>query len=223
MTLNALLQETLAKSQAQFPPEALKIIRAADEDVRARGVGQGALKQGDSFPDATLPDASGKSVSLRALNQAGPLIISFYRGGWCPYCNLELKAYQGLLGEVTALGGQLIAVSPEKPDNSLTTAEKNALSFPVLTDTGYQLAKAIGIAFELPTGLQNLFSGFGMNLPDLNADTGWALPIPATFVVDRGGKIVLADVDPQYTRRLEPAVAIAALKACASGKLAEPR
>lgn len=223
MTLNAILQETLAKSQAQFPPEALKIIRAADEDLRARRVGQDALKQGDTFPDATLSDVSGKSVSLRALNQAAPLIISFYRGGWCPYCNLELKAYQGLLGEVTALGGQLIAVSPEKPDNSLTTAEKNALSFPVLTDTGNQLAKAIGIAFELPIGLQNLFSGFGMNLPDLNAGTGWALPIPATFVVDRGGKIVLADVDPQYTRRLEPAVAIAALKACASGKLAEPR
>lgn len=223
MTLNAILQETLAKSQAQFPPEALKIIRAADEDLRARRVGQDALKQGDTFPDATLSDVSGKSVSLRALNQAAPLIINFYRGGWCPYCNLELKAYQGLLGEVTALGGQLIAVSPEKPDNSLTTAEKNALSFPVLTDTGNQLAKAIGIAFELPIGLQNLFSGFGMNLPDLNAGTGWALPIPATFVVDRGGKIVLADVDPQYTRRLEPAVAIAALKACASGKLAEPR
>lgn len=223
MTLNALLQETLAKSQAQFPPEALKIIRAADEDLRARGVGQDALKQGDSFPDATLSDASGKCVSLRAFNQAGPLIISFYRGGWCPYCNLELKAYQDLLGEVTALGGQLIAVSSEKPDNSLTTAEKNALSFPVLTDTGNQLAKAIGIAFELPIGLQNLFSGFGMNLPDLNAGTGWALPIPATFVVDRGGKIVLADVDPQYTRRLEPAVAIAALKACASSKLAELR
>lgn len=216
MTLNALLQETLANSQTQFPPEALKIIREADEDLKTRGVGQDALKLGDTFPDATLSDANGKSVSLRALSQAGPLIISFYRGGWCPYCNLELKAYQDLLGEITALGGQLVAVSPEKPDNSLTTAEKNALSFPVLTDAGNQLAKAIGIAFELPIGLQNLFSGAGMNLPDLNAGTGWALPIPATFVVDRGGKIVLADVDPQYTRRLEPAAAIAALSECTS-------
>lgn len=110
----------------------------------------------------------------------------------------------------------MIAVSPEKPDNSLMTSEKNALSFPVLTDTGNKFAKAIGIAFELPIGLQNLFSGFGMNLPDQNSETGWALPIPASFVVDRGGKIVLADVDTQYTRRLEPAEAISALRLCAS-------
>jgi len=216
MTLNELLEKTLAHSQAQFPPEALRVISAADDELRERAVGQDSRKAGDTFPDATLCDANGKTISLRDLNKAGPLIINFYRGGWCPYCNLELKAYQDLLGEITSLGGQLIAVSPEKPDNSLSTKEKNALSFPVLTDTGNQLAKAIGIAFELPVGLQNLFSGFGMNLPELNAETGWALPIPATFVVDRGGKIMLADVDPQYTRRLEPAAAIAALKSCAS-------
>lgn len=216
MPLNALLQETLANSQTQFPPEALKIIREADEDLKTRGVGQDALKPGDTFPDATLFDANGKTVSMRDLTKAGPLFISFYRGGWCPYCNLELKAYQDVLGEITSLGGQLIAVSPEKPDNSLTTSEKNALSFPVLTDTGNKLAKAIGIAFELPISLQNLFSGFGMNLPDLNSETGWALPIPATFVVDHGGKIVLADVDTHYTRRLEPAEAISALRSCAS-------
>ncbi|MEP3226611.1 MAG: peroxiredoxin-like family protein [Parasphingorhabdus sp.] len=212
MTLQTLLQEQLANSVAQFPAEALEIMRAADEELKERKVGEDALKAGDSLPDASLSDATGKSVLLSSLNEEGPLVITFYRGGWCPYCNLELKAYQDILGEITEHGGQLIAISPEKPDNSMTTIEKNALSFPVLTDTGNQLAKAMGIAFELPAGLQQLFTNFGMNLDDLNADTGWALPIPATFVVDANGRIVLADVDIEYTRRLEPSEALAALK-----------
>ncbi len=213
-TLTKLLQETLANSITQFPPEALEVIQAADEELKERKVGEHALKVGDSLPDAMLSDASGKSVSLSALNEAGPLVITFYRGGWCPYCNLELKAYQEILGEITNLGGQLVAISPEKPDNSLSTTEKNALTFPVLTDTGNRFAKAVGIAFELPIGLQKLFSGFGMDLEELNADTGWALPVPATFVVDGSGEIVLADVDPDYTRRLEPSDALGALESC---------
>jgi len=216
MSLQSLLQETLANSVAQFPPEALEVMRASDEELKTRGVGQDALAVGDFLPEATLLDATGKLASLQKLNEAGPLVVTFYRGGWCPYCNLELKAYQDVLGEITEAGGTLVAISPEKPDNSLTTIEKNALTFPVLTDTGNQLAKAMGIAFELPAGLQALFTSFGMNLNDLNADTGWALPVPATFVVDGNGQIVLADVDIEYTRRLEPSEAVAALKSCAA-------
>ena len=220
MSLNSVLQDALVKSEAQFPAEALSIIRAADEELRDRGVGKDALKAGDAFPDAILTDPHGRDFSFRQIIQNRPAVISFYRGGWCPYCNLELKAYQDLLGEITSVGGQLVAVSPEKPDNSLTTIEKNSLAFPVLTDTENKLAKALGIAFELPAELQDLFGRFGMNLPDLNAGTGWALPVPATFVVDGASKIVLADVDPQYTRRLEPARAIEALKTCVVRKQA---
>ncbi len=211
-TLSNLLKAQLANSLAQFPPEALEIMRAADEELKERKVGDDALKVGDLLPDAMLFDASGKPVSLSSLNGEGPLIITFYRGGWCPYCNLELKAYQDVLGEIKDHGGQLVAISPEKPDSSLTTIQKNALTFPVLTDTGNKLAKAMGIAFELPAGLQQLFTNFGMNLDDLNADTGWTLPVPATFVVSGNGQIVLADVDIEYTRRLEPWEALAALK-----------
>ncbi|MEP2989224.1 MAG: peroxiredoxin-like family protein [Parasphingorhabdus sp.] len=213
-TLAKLLQETMAGSVAQFPPEVLEVMRTSDEEIKSRGVGQDALAVGDRLPDATLSDATGQSVSLSDLNAKGPLVITFYRGGWCPYCNLELKAYQNSLGEISNLGGQLIAISPEKPDNSLTTIEKNALTFPVLTDTGNELAKAMGIAFELPAGLQELFTNFGLKLDEVNADTGWALPVPATFVVDGRGQIILADVDIEYTRRLEPSIAIAALEGC---------
>ncbi|WP_108810390.1 redoxin domain-containing protein [Sphingorhabdus sp. Alg231-15] len=212
MSLQSLLQAQMANSVTQIPPEALEVMRAADDELKERKVGADALKVGDFLPYATLSDATGNAVSLSSLNEEGPLIITFYRGGWCPYCNLELKAYQNILGEITGLGGQLIAISPEKPDNSLTTIEKNALTFPVLTDTGNRLAKALGIAFELPAELQQLFTNFGMNLDGLNAETGWALPIPATFVVGGNGQIVLADVDIKYTRRLEPSEALAALK-----------
>lgn len=214
-TLAKRLQETLTNSIAQFPPEALEVIQAANEEVNQRKVGKNALKVGDSLPDAILSDASGKSVSLSGVNKQGPLVITFYRGGWCPYCNLELKAYQDILGEITELGGQLVAISPEKPDNSLSTTEKNALTFPVLTDTGNRFAKAMGVAFELPIDLQNLFSGSGLNLQEMNADTGWTLPVPATFVVDGSSEIILADVDPDYTRRLEPSEVLAALNSCA--------
>lgn len=213
MSLQTLLEETRAGASKRIPEEALAVMRAADEELVAKGVGQNALKVGDTLPDATFTSATGDTVQMSNLLANGPLIINFYRGGWCPYCNFELKAYQDILGDISALGAQLVAVTPEKPDNSLSTTEKNALTFPVLTDNENAFAKALGIAFELPKPLQELYGKFGMDLPGLNAGSGWSLPIPATFVVDANGKIVLADVDVNYTRRLEPSDALAALKA----------
>jgi len=213
MSLQSLLEETRAGAATRIPEEALAVMRAADEELTAKGVGNDALKVGDTLPDGEFTSATGETVRMSDLAAKGPLVITFYRGGWCPYCNFELKAYQDLLGDITALGGQLVAVTPEKPDNSLSTTEKNALKFPVLTDNGNDFAKALGIVFELPAPLQELYGKFGMDLPGLNAGTGWTLPIPATFVVDADGKIVLADVDVNYTRRLEPSEAVAALKA----------
>ena len=214
MSLSDLLQQTLEQSNARFPPQAREIIDAAQNEMRQLGLEDAARGVGDYLPNATLKSATGGDVPLSSLNENGPMILTFYRGGWCPYCNLELRAYQGLLDQIRALGGNLVAITPEKPDNSLSTIEKNALAFPVLTDDGNAFAKAMGVAFELPLGLQELFSSFGMNLPDLNAGTGWALPVPATFVVDSTDRIVLADVDVDYTRRLEPAEALKALKSC---------
>jgi len=214
MSLNQLLQQTLEESNARFPPQAREIIDAAQDEMRQLGLENTARGVGDYLPNATLMDATGGDVSLSSLNENGPLIVTFYRGGWCPYCNLELRAYQDQLSQIKALGGSLVAITPEKSDNSLSTIEKNALAFPVLTDEGNAFAKAMGIAFELPLGLQELFSRFGMNLPDLNIDTGWALPVPATFVVDSTDRIVLAEIDVDYTRRLEPTEAIEALRSC---------
>ncbi len=214
MSLNALLQQTLEASNARFPDEALKVIASSMGEMRQLGIAKTARGVGDYLPSARLKSASGEEVALSDFNQKGPLIITFYRGGWCPYCNLELRAYQEVLDQIKERGGQLVAVTPEKPCQSLTTIENNALAFPVLTDTANAFAKSMGIAFELPAGLQALFVQFDMNLPDLNDATGWALPVPATFVVDMTDRIVLADIDVDYTRRLEPADALAALRSC---------
>ena len=160
-----------------------------------------------------LTNPSGAEVRIRDLLAKGPLIVTFYRGSWCPYCNLELRAYQDILSEIETAGAQLVAVTPQKPDESLSTIEKNELKFAVLTDNGNALARALGITFELSGDLRALYERFGLDLPAQSPGAGWSLPIPATYVADRDGKIVLAHVERDYTTRLEPAVALAALKA----------
>ena len=211
MSLAALLAETRAGSINRLPPEAIATMEKVNARLEAEGIGQNALKAGDRLPDASLTNHKGEAVKISDLLADGALMLNFYRGGWCPYCNFELKAYQDLLPQFQARGAQLVGVTPEKPDNSLSTREKNELAFPILTDAGNGFAKALGIAFNMPDELIALYSGFGLDLPNLNDSTGWSLPIPATFVVGTSGEILLADVDHDYTRRLEPSDALAAL------------
>ena len=211
MSLTETLKEFVAQSAGRIPPEAIATMEKATAEFAAEGIGKSALKVGDQLPDATLNDASGAQVTLSNLLAKGPLIINFYRGGWCPYCNIELKAYQDLLPEIQSKGATLVAISPEKPDNVLSTVEKNTLSFPVLTDTGNAFAKALGLVFELTGDLKNLYQGFGLDLPKQNANSGWTLPIPAVLTVAADGTILFADVDLDYRRRAEPADAIAVL------------
>ena len=175
-----------------------------------------ALEAGDRFPDITLTDQLGRPVDLAALAADGPLVVAFYRGGWCPYCNLELRAYQKALPDIERLGARLIAVTPETPDNALSTAEKNDLAFTVLSDARGRLADALGIRFELSDAVKAYFVKAGHDLPARNGDDLWSLPMPATYVVDKGGRIALAFVDPDYRKRLDPAQAIAVLEKIAS-------
>lgn len=172
-----------------------------------------ALKAGDRFPLVTLADQLGRQVDLASLVADGPLVVTFYRGGWCPYCNLELRAYQKLLPEIERLGGRLVAITPETPDNTLSTAEKNELAFTVLSDDQGRLADALGIRFELSDAVTTYFVKAGHDLPARNGDDRWSLPMPATYVVEKGGRIALAFVDPDYRKRLEPSEAVAVLAA----------
>ncbi|MGY3452603.1 peroxiredoxin-like family protein [Bradyrhizobium sp. USDA 4353] len=175
-----------------------------------------AIQQGATFPALALPNHKGGITDLAPLIAESAIIVTFYRGGWCPYCNLELRAYQALLPEIAARRARLVAVSPETPDNTLTTAEKNALAFDVLSDTEGRLADALGIRYELSAPIKALYQKFGHDLPVHNGDGRWSLPIPATYVVAKGGRILLAHVSPDYRTRLEPEAGLAALATAAA-------
>ncbi len=184
------------------------------EELRAAGLERNALKSGDLAPDFTLPDATGKPVSLSERLKAGPVVLKFYRGGWCPYCNLELRAYQKALPELAAVGAQLIAISPESPDNSLSTREKNALAFSVVTDAAGKIAGDYRLAFQLSPELKAIYRSRGRDLAEWNGGD-WTLPVPGTFVIGTDGRVALAHVDADYRSRLEPQTAVAAARKAA--------
>jgi peroxiredoxin len=211
MSLAADLQAFRAGFMDRVPTDIRDAMARADLALAASGIAGKALGAGDRAPDFDLPDARGGHARLSTLLADGPVVLSFYRGGWCPYCNLELRALQHSLPAFKGLGASLVAVSPQNPDASLSTAERNALEYPVLSDAGSAVAKAFGIAFDLAEELRPVYAAFGHALPDLNGDDSWVLPIPATYVIDRDRTIVLAYVDTDYRTRLEPADIVATL------------
>jgi len=211
MSLKAELDAFRSEFMAQVPPEIREAMVRADMELAASGIAQRALKAGDRAPDFNLPDARGGYVRLKDLLATGPVVLSFYRGGWCPYCNLELRALQQALPEITRLGAKLVAVSPQTPDESLSTTEKNALSFSVLSDIGSMAAKSFGIAYDLAEELRP-HARSDHALPEKNGDKRWVLPIPATYVIDTDGTVALSFVDVDYRNRLEPAEILIALQ-----------
>lgn len=210
MTLQSKLDEFKSAWLERVAPETAKLVE--EHNLSLQSLADGALRAGDRFPEAVLTDQLGRKVDLRALANAQPLIVTFYRGGWCPYCNLELRAYQNALSEIEALGAKIVAITPETPDNTLSTAEKNDLSFPVLSDVKGHLAEALGIRFELSPAIRALYEKAGHDLPTRNGDGRWSLPMPATFIVGKGGAIAFAWVDPDYRKRIDPATALDALR-----------
>lgn len=181
-------------------------------DLKAEFANQKALVPGDAAPMFSLPSATGEQVSLRDRLNQGPVILNFYRGGWCPYCNLELRAYQALLDDIQSAGASLIAISPQSPDDSLTTSEKEGLSFDVLSDHGSNVAQEYGIAFELGGTLKAVQEQSGYDLTQLNAAKDWRIPVPATFVIGSDGNLKLAHIELDYRSRLDPKQALDVVK-----------
>ncbi len=203
------LQDKLDAIGASFanraPPHILAAMKQATADLVATGQAGRALTVGDRAPDFTLPGPDGKEVSSRDLLARGPLVITFYRGVWCPYCNAELQALQDALPAIAALRGALVAISPENAANSRKSTRQNELSFPILTDKGNEVAAAFGLRFRLPDELVAIYKGFGNDLAVVNGEPSWTLPMPGRFVVATDGVIVYAEVNPDYTRRPDPA------------------
>jgi peroxiredoxin len=174
-------------------------------DAVARDVGSrtfSAPEVGDPAPDFVLPDARGGRVALSELVAAGPVVLVFYRGAWCPYCNLQLQAYQRAWGQFEDAGATLVAISPETPDNSLSTQEQNALAFPVLSDTGSHVAERYGLVFTLDDIARDVHQEVGIDLAQRNGDDTWRLPAAATFVVSTDGRIAYASVSADYRWRV---------------------
>jgi peroxiredoxin len=211
MSLKTELEAFRAEFMGKVPPEIREAMGRADLDLANSGIAESALRTGDTVPDFELADARGGRVRLSTLLRQGPVVLSFYRGGWCPYCNLELRALQLALPEFEGHNAMLVAVSPQTPDESLTTAEKNELAFPVLSDTGSAVARSFGIAFDLADELRPIYTRFGHALPDRNGADSWLLPIPATYVIGQDGCIALAFVNIDYRTRLEPALIVDAV------------
>ena len=216
MSINQEAAEYKAKVQERLG-EKFSVITGDMDRVRAAGTIDAALRVGQSAPDFTLPDAFGNPVSVSALLARGPVVISFYRGEWCPFCNIELRALQQAQPTMEQLGATLIAISPETPDHGIVAAEKNKLTFPVLSDFGNKVARQFGIVFQVGQELKEFSKNvFKNDIALRNGEDSYELPVPATYVIDTNGVIRFAHVDVDYmTGRAEPGEVISTLKAIA--------
>ena len=214
------LEQELSDFRAEFertaPAGRAALYNSKVEELRASFPIGDALAVGSEAPDFTLPDTHGRQVCLFEALRKGPAVVTFYRGGWCPYCNIQLRAYQRALPEIAALGGQVIAISPQLPDSSLSAAEKNALEFHVLSDAHNAVARSFGLVYALPEELRATLRSNDKALPGINGDTSWELPLPATFVIAQDRRVTLSYVDVDYRNRLAPEVIVAALGALAT-------
>ncbi len=212
--LQTQIDEHKAGFAARASDEKKVLYQDGIDDVVRQGVLDGAVNVGDTAPGFTLPNASGTDVTLGSLLAQGPVIVLWYRGGWCPYCNLTLRAYQERLDEINALGATLVAISPELPDNALSTKEKNALKFEVLTDVNNRVAKRYGVVFDLTEGVHESYNtSFGLDAH--NGQSSGELPLGATYVIDTDGRVTYAFLHEDYRERAEPSEVLDALRAVA--------
>ena len=220
MTLQARLDAFKADFEAGKPPYSVSrtvidtMHRATDELV-ASGAAKRALKVGYVAPLFTLKDAEGREFSLSELLTHGPVVVSFYRGVWCPYCNMELQALESARAQFERFGATLIAISPQTPANSRKALRENHLHFPILSDHANRVADLFGLKFELPDYLIELYKNRKNDLPSFNGDPSWTLPMPGRFVIGRDRIILYAEVNPDYTIRPEPEAILPTLEKAA--------
>jgi peroxiredoxin len=211
------LQDNLDAFKADFeankaPPGVVAVMRKATADLIASGQAERALKAGMKAPDFALPDAHGATVRSAELLKKGPLVLTFYRGIWCPYCNMDLQAIEATANDIRALGASLVAISPQTAPSRRKSERENGLSFRILSDHGNALANQFGLRFRLPDELIALYKGFGNDLTIGNGEDSWTLPMPARYVVGTDGTIAYAEVNVDYTRRPDPSELLPVLR-----------
>lgn len=199
------------QQESDMPEELAAKIDQANQELEESGTVNG-LSQGEEAPDFTLFNAVENEITLSQELENGPVVVVFYRGAWCPYCNLQLNAYQQMLPEIHDLGAELIAISPQAPTDTLSLQEKEDLSFQLLSDLKGEVAADYNVLFEVPTVIKEIYQELGLDIAEYNAVDEWILPVPAVFVIDEQGMIRFADANADYTTRTEPQEIVDALE-----------
>ncbi|WP_166376164.1 peroxiredoxin-like family protein [Pseudoalteromonas sp. Z9A4] len=212
MSLKAQIDAYNVQKDAKLPADVLALMNTKNEELIAQHIKDNALQIGQKVENFSLANHKGENIDLADLLKKGPVIISFYRGGWCPYCNLELKALNDYLPQFKTQSAQLVAISPQLPDETLSTAQKNALEFDVLSDVSNKVAEQFGLLFTLDERIQALYTQFGIDFEHYYGDKSFKLPLPATYVINQKGVITYAFLNEDYTLRAEPIDIIAALE-----------
>lgn len=203
------LAEEIKKFQDEFisqvPVEVQEVMFKATKELEDTKISENALKVGDIAKEIKLPNAIGNEVSLfDTLENNDFVVINFYRGLWCPYCNLELEALKGITEDLNKLNVKVMAISPETPDLSLSMKEKHGLEFEVLSDADYKVEKEYGLVYSLAEKLRPIYESWGVDIPSSNTNKSYDLPMPATYVVNKNKEIIFSFIDEDYTKRSEP-------------------
>jgi peroxiredoxin len=204
MALNNQLDSLTAKLRAMVPAERLAVVDLAAAQLSYSGLAERALKIGDYAPNFELPDGDDMLWRSEDLLHSGPLVIVFYRGRWCAYCNAQLAALQEIHPQIAGAGASLVAISPQTQKHSYMTRDMHKLRFPVLSDAGNQVARKFGLVYRLSPEMQAMYESIMTKLPGYNGDQSWELPLAATYIVQADGKISYARVDTDWRHRPEP-------------------
>ena len=206
------LDAITAQTRGLVQPERLAITDAAVQELFATGVENNILRPGDAAPSFTLPDAlTGKTVRSSDLLAVGPVVVNFFRGRWCPYCMTELEIWQQLYPAVRERGALLIAISPQLPRQNDFTVQQHSLTFPVLSDAGAKVATDFGLTYHVPESMQQHYRSILVNVPFINGDTSWRLPLPATFVIGQDNILRYSEAHADHRVRPDPQDVLAAL------------
>ncbi len=200
------------KKSERLPADMLDTMAACTQQLKDSRIEARALHKGDRMPDFELPDQRGRLRRMSDYLAESPVVLNIYRGGWCPYCNLEMKALHDALPQIEALGARLVGLTPETPDKAADTATAHDLAIDILSDAGNKVAASLGLVFELPSALREVYEKLGTDLPAYNGDRSFTLPVPATYIIERDGEIIYDFVNADYTHRLEPEEILTQLK-----------
>jgi peroxiredoxin len=189
----------------QYVPADVQSVHAhAVEELTRSGIHQRALQPGNQAPQFQLTDQNGRNVHSADLLARGPLIICFIRGRWCPFCVAQMEAMNRIVAELRELSASLVTISPQTVHQSYLMADQHRLGFPLLSDEGNRVARNFGLVYSVPEYQKQIYRRAFVNVPVVNGDSSWELPIPATYIVQRGGAISYVHAHPDYTHRPEP-------------------